>query len=117
VVADEDARDGTGPVDAHESVRIAESKPSPDTAGTRRGWDVGTLRPRDFGDDKKSTFSYRVRVPDSWFGPRKVKVALAWNSEVGTFPFFGIPISSALTIDLDLMIYHSGENLVGYSGS
>jgi hypothetical protein len=119
VIADVDARDGTGAVDAYESVRIAESMRSPDAAGTRRGWDVGTLRRDDFGDDGKSTFSYRVKVPDSWFGPRKVKVALAWNSAVGTFSCCGIesPISSALTIDLDLMIYDSEGNLVGYSGS
>jgi hypothetical protein len=119
VLADVDARDGTGALDAYESVRIAESKCSPGAAGTQRGWDIGTLRPSDFGDDKKSTFSYEVKVPDSWFAPRKVKVALAWNSAVGTRSDWGIeiPISSLLTIDLDLMIYDSGGNRVGYSGS
>jgi hypothetical protein len=44
-----------------------------------------------------------------------VKVALAWNSKISTF--FGIPLTSALDLDLDLKIYDSDGVQVGYSGS
>src|SRR6185295_9228923 len=46
-------------------------------------------------------------------------VALAWDSEVVDLNLFGItfPIASVLTLDLDLKIYDSAGNLVGYSGS
>ena len=74
-----DASDGAGAVDALEGVRIAKSRRSPGAAGTRRGWDVGTLRSSDIGANRETTFSYQVTVPVFFFGP-KVKVALAWDS-------------------------------------
>lgn len=129
IVADADAADGSGSTDALESYYIAKSRRSRNAAGTRRGWDVGTLRSGDFDSNKLSTFSYRVSVPASGIlslrGPRHVKVALAWNSEVTTldelfpswFPVPEVPISSELTLDLDLKIFDSNGNQVGYSGS
>ena len=51
--------------------------------------------------------------------PRKVKVALAWTSKVTTLSFLGItiPLSSVLTVDLDLKIFDARGNQLGYSGS
>ena len=42
---------------------------------------------------------------------RRVKVALAWNSKVTTF--FGLPLSSRLTVDLDLIVRDSGRRSSG----
>jgi hypothetical protein len=119
VVDDDDASDGTGAVNAFESYRIAQSRRSRNAAATRRGWDVGTLDSGDFDSSGLSTFAYRVQVPSFWFGPRHVKVALAWNSKVTTFSIFGItiPLSSQLKLDLDLKIFDKNGNQVGYSGS
>jgi hypothetical protein len=115
VTAAVDANDGSGAVDAHESTRITQSKRSRNSAATRRGWDVGSFESRDFDGNGLSTFAYKVRVPDLFFGPRHVKVALAWTSRVSTMD--ERPLSSSLTVDLDLMIFDSRGNLVGYSGS
>jgi hypothetical protein len=57
------------------------------------------------------------------FGPRDVRVALAWSSRILTFgdifPFLPLdyPLTSILAVDLDLKIYDSAGNQVGYSGS
>jgi Subtilase family len=119
VLADNDASDGSGSVNALECHRIALSRRSRNASATRRGWDIGSLRSGDFNSSKLSTFSYMVRVPDGVFAPRRVKVALAWTSKISTFSFLGvtIPLSSTLTVDLDLKIYDSHGVQVGYSGS
>ncbi|MGH2805837.1 MAG: S8 family serine peptidase, partial [Actinomycetota bacterium] len=119
VVDNDDAVDGSGAVNALESYRITQNRRSRGASPTRRGWDVGMLDSSDFDVNGMSNFSYRIQVPTLWFGPRHVKVALAWNSKVGTFSFFGIeiPTSSRLTVDLDLKIFDSRGNQVGYSGS
>ena len=114
VIAGVDARDGAGAVDAWESRSITLNRRWRDAAATLRGWDVGLLSSGDFGDDSLSTFSYRVTVPSSWWGPRKVKVALAWTSKV--MSIFGLYLSW-LAVDLDLLVYDSAGNQVGYSGS
>ena len=112
-----DARDGTGAVDALESVRIAQNRRSRNAAGTRRGWDVGTLRSSDIGGNGETTFSYKVSVPFFFFGA-KVKVALAWDSLATLLDLGFIQIAGDnLQLDLDLKIYDSGGSLVGYSGS
>lgn len=120
-LANWDARDGSGAIDAYESLLITQSRRARNASATRRGWDVGTLRSSDFGDDKISTFSYKVEVPEGWFwfGPRHVKVALAWNSKVTTLNFLGIeiPLTSNLAVDLDLLIYDSNGNVVSWSSS
>jgi hypothetical protein len=114
-----DGSDGSGAVDALESVRIARSRRTRGAAASRRGWDVGTLRSSDIGSADETTWSYNVTVPRVIFGAR-VKVALAWDSTalmvLVPFPFTQLPIS-VLTIDLDLMIYDRSGALVGYSGS
>lgn len=120
VASNNDARDGSGAVNALESHRIAQSRRSRNASATRRGWDVGSLRTSDFNSStRQSTFSYKVKVPSGFFGPRKVKVALAWTSEVNVLSVFGItiPLTSQLTVDLDLKIFDSAGNQVGYSGS
>jgi hypothetical protein len=119
VIGNADPADGTGAVDALEGINITKNRRSQNASATRRGWDIGTLRSRDFNADKRSKFVYRVQVPSGFFSPRHVKAALAWDSRVTTFSQFGtpIPISSTLAVDFDLMIYNSRGALVGYSGS
>ncbi|MFI5129976.1 MAG: S8 family serine peptidase [Chitinophagales bacterium] len=120
VIANVDGVDGTGAVNVEESEKITESRRSRNSAGTQRGWDIGTLRSSDFGSNGLSKFEYKIKIPFSrllsfW----SIKVALAWNSKVAEFNLFGIrfPISSKLTLDFDLQIFDSSGNIVGYSGS
>jgi hypothetical protein len=119
VVDDDDAADGSGAVNAFEGYRIAQSRRSRNASATRRGWDVGTLDSDDFDERGLSKFAYRIQVPGFWFGPRHVKVALAWDGKVTTVSLFGItlPLSSQLTVDLDLKIFDKNGTQVGYSGS
>ena len=119
VLDNDDASDGSGAVDALESTRIAQSRRSKNAAGVLRGWNAGLLTSNDFGGDGLSTFDYKVKLPSFVFGPRHVKVALAWTSRITTFDIFGIelPIASTLTVDLDLKIFDSNGAQVGYSGS
>jgi hypothetical protein len=119
VIGNRDGSDGTGAVDALEAARIAQQRRSRNAAATQRGWDVGTLRSSDIGRDSRTTFSYSVQVPRWFLGPRHVKVALAWDSKISSFNFFGneILLGSSLTVDLDLQVFDSLGNLVGYSGS
>lgn len=119
VVDDDDASDGSGAVHAYESHQIVKSRRSRNASPTRRGWDVGKLESADFDAQRLSTFSYKIQVPRSFFGPRHVKVALAWNSKVTKFSLLGIeiPLTSQLTVDLDLKVFDSRGNQVGYSGS
>jgi hypothetical protein len=108
-----DARDGAGAVNAQESVRIAQQQRFRNAPATRRGWDVGTFRSADVGSNRLATFRYHVSVPLLLLSPT-VKVALAWDSKVtssGTSP-----LSSELTVDLDLLIFDGG-NLVAQSSS
>jgi hypothetical protein len=112
-----DASDGSGAVDALEGVRIAQSRRTRGAAATRRGWDVGTLSSSDIGANGETTFSYKLVVPSYFFGAR-VKVALAWDSLAAIVDILGIQISlDQLKLDLDLKVYDSRGNLVGYSGS
>lgn len=116
-VAGVDASDGSGAVDALESVRITRSRSSRNAAGTRRGWDVGTLRSSDIGSNGETTFSYKVTVPRFTFNAR-VKVALAWDSHASITDFLFFQLASdVLDLDLDLKVYDSSGALVGYSGS
>ncbi len=113
-----DASDGAGAIDALESLRITQSRQSRNNRGTRRGWDVGTLRSADIGERNQTTFSYRLTVPRSlWFAT--AKVSLAWDSAVTTRTIFGIevPLSSTLGVDLDLQVFDANNAQVGYSGS
>jgi hypothetical protein len=119
VIDDIDASDGSGAVNALESHRIALSRRSRNASATRRGWDIGSIGSSDFNSSGLSTFDYKVRIPTGPFPPRHVKVALAYTSKVTTFSIFGItiPLSSRLTVDLDLKIFNSRGVQVGYSGS
>ena len=119
VVDDVDASDGSGAVNALESHRIAGQRRGRNASATRRGWDIGSIGSSDFNSSGLSTFNYQVRVPTGIFGARQVKVALAYTSKVSTFSIFGItiPLSSKLTVDLDLKVFDSAGAQVGYSGS
>ena len=119
VIDDVDASDGSGSVNALESHRIARQRKGRNAAASRRGWDIGRLRSADFDGAGLSSFEYKVRVPSGLLGPRHVKVVLAWTSKVSTFSIFGItiPLSSTLTVDLDLKVFDARGNQVGYSGS
>ena len=114
-----DACDGTGAVDAQESRTIAQNRRRRNSPGTQRGWDVGLLSSSDFGAGGMSSFEYEVTVPNVYWGPRNVKVALCWTSKVGRvkLPFFAPFYSSNLTVDLDLKVFDKSGNQVGYSGS
>lgn len=115
VVAGADARDGSGAVNAAEAHSVAQNRRWRNAPATRRGWDVGLLTSSDFGDERLSTFEYRVSVSSSIFGPRNVKVALAWTSQV--MSILGLFYTSNLTVDLDLKIFDENGVQVGYSGS
>ena len=115
VVAGVDARDGAGAVNAAEARSVALNRRWRNAPATRRGWDVGLLASSDFGGDKLSTFDYQVSVANTVFGPRNVKVALAWTSKVSSS--LGSLYTSNLTVDLDLKIYDGNGVQVGYSGS
>lgn len=109
-----DARDGSGALDAMGGVTIARQRRSRNAPATRHGWDVGTISSSVIGRDGLSTFRYHVSVPCLLLAP-KVKVALAWDSAVSTI--FGIPLSSHLTVDLDLIVRDSRGNQVASSAS
>lgn len=113
VEAGNDSRDGAGALNIEESARICKFPRSRNASATRRGWDVGTSKPDDFGANKESAYSYHVRIPSN--GPTHVKVVLAWDSKVTTKQ--SEPVSSALTVDMDLLVYDAQGIRVGYSGS
>ena len=120
VVADVDASDGAGAVDALEAVAITKQRRWRNASGTTKGWDVGTLRSSDIGSNKRTTFSYFVKLSSGVLAPRHVKVALAWDSKIQTIqlPFIGeLLLGSSLTVDLDLQVFDSHGTQVGYSGS
>ena len=118
VVANVDASDGSGAVDGLEAVAIAKRRRFRNAAASARGWDVGTLRSSDIGSNRRTTFSYSVVLGNRFFSPRHVKVALAWDSKITMFPLgINLPIASTLTVDLDLQVFDSRGNQVGYSGS
>jgi hypothetical protein len=116
-----DAADGSGSANALESFRITRSRSRRNNTPARRGWDIGVLNDGDFGRDRLSTFSYRVRVPSGsrFWVPTHVKVALAWNSRVTELNFLGIriPLSSRLTLDFDLLVFDEAGTRVATSAS
>lgn len=109
-----DATDGAGAIDAEAGVQVAQQRRWRGAPATMRGWDVGTLSSADVGDDGLASFRYRVQVPLLMGAPR-VKVALAWDSKVRSF--IGIPLSSTLTVDLDLLVRDSSGNQVAAAAS
>lgn len=109
-----DASDGSGALDAESGVRIAQQRRWRGAPATARGWDVGTLTSAAIGRDRLATFRYHVQAPRFTFFP-KVKVALAWDSKV--LSFLGIPLASALSVDLDLIVRDSRGVQVATSAS
>lgn len=118
VVADADAADGAGAIDSNAAVQIARARRGRNNAPSRRGWDVGTVVSADVGADGLLTYVYRIGVPGRMLLPT-VKVALAWDSKVTALRFLGItlPVSSALTVDLDLHVRDSSGATVASSVS
>jgi hypothetical protein len=109
-----DARDGSGALETQVAELIARNRRSRNAPATTRGWDVGTFRSSDVDANGYTTYRYQVSVPRKLFSPH-VKVALAWDSKVNTF--FGVAISSTLTVDLDLHITDANGNWVAWSSS
>jgi hypothetical protein len=118
VIAGVDGVDGSGALDTKAAVDIARSRSSRNGTARRRGWDVGTSVSSDYDASGYSTYSYKIAVPRTTFRPH-VKVALAWDSHVSTLDIFGIhlPLSSTLTVDLDLHVRDSRGNQVAVSNS
>ncbi|MGW5365979.1 S8 family serine peptidase [Actinopolymorpha pittospori] len=118
LIAGLDGVDGSGALDTKAATDIARSRSSRNGTPKRRGWDVGTSRSSDYNSDRYSTYSYKIAVPRTIFRPR-VKVALAWDSHITSFNFLGIhlPLSSTLTVDLDLHVRDSHSNQVAFSSS
>ena len=107
----------------------------PDNTPKPRGWGCGTLTESNVGSGKY--ISYYIGIPNTIFigqhfqnsKTTKVKVALAWNSEVLTIadylpdlPFYlggfdDIPVTSILMQDHDLQIYNSDGILIDSSSS
>ncbi|WP_260756078.1 S8 family serine peptidase [Mycobacterium sp. SMC-8] len=118
VSAGVDGRDGAGAVDASAGIAIARQRRTRNSSASRRGWDVGTLSSSVIGRDGLATFRYHIAVPPLLFLPR-VKVAIAWDSAVRTVNFVGLtfPLTSALTVDLDLQVRDSSGMIVGSSAS
>ena len=125
VLSGVDAADGSGAADALGSINISRHRARRNRAAITHGWDIGYLRNSDFTSNGLSNFSYLLRVPAfpiPIFGPRQVKVCLAWSSKVTTwhdiFPFLPeSPISSVLAVDLDLEISDSAGRVVSFVGS
>jgi hypothetical protein len=116
-MANVDARDGSGALDALESVRIAKNFGARDAPGTRRGWHIGTLRNADVRPSGLVKFSYRVKTPATLLSA-KVKVVLAWDGAGGIGPG-GVHVgaSNRPDVDLDLMVVDEAGALVAYAGT
>ena len=99
IIGNKDASDGTGAVDALESVKIAKRRIYPNNAPRSTGWDVGTLSSNKFVN-RKSLFSYKIKIPRRVFG--RVKIALTWNSFVDAHH-----ACSYLESDFDLIVYNN----------
>ena len=112
VIQGNDAKDGSGAVDALESVNIADNKIDINNKPTNIGWDVGRLTSSNFINGK-SKFSYKIRTPKNSLGER-VKIALAWNSSAINIGWY---TGSILSLDLDLVVYDSYNNIVAWSTS
>lgn len=120
-----DGKDGVGALDVNTSGKIAQRRSSKDNSPCPRGWHCGVINDSAFGEDNLTTYSYWIGVPynfnDQDNTKRNVKVALAWNSEITNYTILGIDTgirkSSDLKIDLDLEVYDSSGNLVGYSNT
>ena len=115
LVAGIDARDGSGALDTQAALQIARSRRSKTSAGTQRGWDVGTIYSAVVDAGGLSTFRYQISVPVKLRSPR-VKVALAWDSKITTL--FGLFLTgSSLTVDLDLRVTDANGVQVASSAS
>jgi hypothetical protein len=111
----EDASQGAGAIDARDSLDITQSRRWRDAPATRCGWDVGTLRTSDIGNNRETTFSYHVIAPTLMYRPA-VTIALAWDSAVST-DAAGAPLASALNVDLDVRLYDSSGNVTAFSNT
>jgi hypothetical protein len=111
MLAGVDASDGSGALNAEESVEIARNRKFTNNSASMRGWNVGTLMDLSFGSGShpESTFSYNILVPST--GGNHVKVALAWDSKVTNSP-----ATSELVMDMDILVY-DGSSIVATSSS
>jgi hypothetical protein len=121
-----DGSDGSGALNARESVAIARRRTSANGAGTQRGYDIGRFDSSDWGADRFLDRSYSLRAPDRPIGiftTFRAKAVFAWNSTIDklVIPLFNIeldiPIGSHVGVDVDLEIYDSRGSLVAGSWS
>jgi hypothetical protein len=126
VSAGVDGSDGSGAMNARESVEIARHRGGRDTTGAQRGFDLGRFHSSDFGADRFLHWSYNLQVtppirPFSLITSWRAKAVLTWNSTIDKLSIFGIqldyPIGSHLGLDIDLEIYDSRGGLVAGSWS
>lgn len=119
-----DGYDGCGCIDTEESMRITiksfnSGKRNPNNTPKPRGWDVGTLSDNDF-KEVGSYISYYIGVPNidpsgNNSKTSRIKVALAWNSQISMDQ--DEPISSTLNLDHDLYLYNEAGFRVAHSAS
>jgi hypothetical protein len=117
-----DASDGAGALEANYAVQIAENPAPPGSAVSAQGWFADNLVSSSIGSDRLATFSFKAGVPAGPEGPiffhnlYTFKAALAWNSKLTT-DASGNPLTSALTVDLDLIVRDSKGAQVAVAAS
>ena len=124
VINNVDGYDGCGCIDTEESMRItirsfSSGKRQPNNNPKPRGWDIGTLSDSDFEGDENYV-SYFIGVPNvdptgNGSKTARIKVALAWSSEITMF--FGFPIQSKLNHDFDIYLHNEAGVRVAHSTS
>ncbi len=121
-----DALDGTGAVNAFESLQIAGNRQSPNNSPSQKGWYAGQFFNSDFDPNNNAKYVFNIKMDYSDLSPIeqmqffripfifRIKVALTWNSEI---TWNDGPISSELTADFDLEIYDKNNNFISGSHS
>lgn len=108
-----DGVDGAGALNAEEGFEVAKRRSAKNAVPTPRGWDVGELQAKDFGESSQTVFNYQLSVPKASQPAPRIRVALAWMSLTGDLPHYW----STLDVDLDLAVYDVNNVQVGFSGS
>ena len=112
-----DARDGAGALDSAAAVDIARNRRTPGSPGRRDGWDVGTSRASDSdrsGLGQADLAGHRAAADVPAAGQGRAGLGLAWSPR-SNFLGIEIPVSSRLTVDLDLHVFDSAGNPVASS--
>ncbi|KAF3934075.1 hypothetical protein ABW19_dt0205950 [Dactylella cylindrospora] len=115
-----DGKAGAGALDAEVGMDIASRRGTSWGRPSQSGWDVDTLFESDFNENRVAYSQYYIQTPSA--SPTSasstalvVKAALAWNSKVRSSD--NKPLSSELTVDLDLVVKDAQGNVVAVSTS